>query len=195
MTTASIKKLCAFPALMATLTMAVGIGSPSMAQGAWGDYRLHAGDTINVSVWKEEELQQTIVVRPDGKFSFPLAGEIVAAGRSAAEVKGEVEAKLKIYIPEPVVSVSVQQVGGNRIYVVGQVRQPGSLVMNPQLNVLQALAMAEGGTPFAKLDDIIVIRNSGGQQQIFGFRYSQVTEGRNLSQNINLESGDVVVVP
>ena len=195
MTTVPTKQCCNFLTMALVFAMAVGTGPQAMAQSAWGDYRLHAGDTINVSVWKEEELQQTIVVRPDGKFSFPLAGEVVAAGRSAAEVKGEVEAKLKVYIPEPVVSVSVQQVGGNRIYVVGQVRQPGSLIMNPQLNVLQALAMAEGGTPFAKLDDIIIIRNSGGQQQIFGFRYSQVTEGRNLSQNINLESGDVVVVP
>lgn len=159
------------------------------------DYRLHPGDTVTVSVWKEEGLSEEITIRPDGKFSFPLAGELIASGRSVNEIKSEVEAKLKVYIPEPVVSVSVKAFGGNRIFVVGQVRKPGFFVMNPQLDVLQALAMAEGGTPFAKLDDIIIIRNSSGQQQIFGFRYSQVTEGRNLSQNIKLESGDVVVVP
>lgn len=178
--------------LIASLLM---LALPANGQSLYGDYRLHPGDTLTVSVWKEEGLSEEITIRPDGKFSFPLAGELVASGRSVNEIKGEVEAKLKVYIPEPVVSVAVKAFGGNRVYVVGQVRKPGFFVMNPQLNVLQALAMAEGGTPFAKLDDIIVIRSSGGQQQIFGFRYSQVTEGRNLSQNIKLESGDVVVVP
>ena len=178
--------------LFASLVM---FASQATSQSVYEDYRLHPGDTVTVSVWKEEGLSEEITIRPDGKFSFPLAGELVASGRSVNEIKNEVEAKLKVYIPEPVVSVSVKAFGGNRIFVVGQVRKPGFFVMNPQLDVLQALAMAEGGTPFAKLDDIIIIRNSSGRQQIFGFRYSQVTEGRNLSQNIKLESGDVVVVP
>lgn len=178
--------------LVASLAL---FASHANSQSVYEDYRLHPGDTVTVSVWKEEGLSEEITIRPDGKFSFPLAGELIASGRSVNEIKSEVEAKLKVYIPEPVVSVSVKAFGGNRIFVVGQVRKPGFFVMNPQLDVLQALAMAEGGTPFAKLDDIIIIRNSSGQQQIFGFRYSQVTEGRNLSQNIKLESGDVVVVP
>ena len=81
------------------------------------------------------------------------------------------------------------------MYVIGQVKKPGVFVMNPQLNVLQALSLAEGATPFAKLDDIIVIRGTGASQTTLPFRYSQVTEGKSLGQNILLESGDVVVVP
>jgi polysaccharide export outer membrane protein len=169
--------------------------STARAQSVSGDYKLHAGDKIEVSVWKEEELKRLATVRPDGKFSFPLAGEIQAAGRAADEIRIEIESRLKKYIPEPVATVTVVEVTGNVIYVIGQVNKPGTYVMNPELNVLQALSLAAGGTPFAKLDNIIVIRGTGAAQRSLPFRYSQVTEGKSLGQNILLESGDVVVVP
>jgi len=165
------------------------------AQAASGDYKLHAGDKIEVSVWKEVDLQRPVIIRPDGKFSFPLTGEIQAAGRTADQVRVDIEGRLKKYIPEPVVTVTVEDTGGNRIFVIGQVNKPGVFVMNPQLTVLQALSLAAGGTPFAKLDNIIVIRGTGASQTTLPFRYSQVTEGKSLGQNILLESGDVVVVP
>jgi len=167
----------------------------ALADDAPGDYRLHAGDTIEVSVWKEVDLQRVLIVRPDGKFSLPLAGDMQAAGQTPDEIRIEIENRLKVYIPEPVVTVSVQHVDGNRIYVIGQVHNPGSFVMNPQLSVLQALSLAEGGTPFAKLDDIVVIRTMGGKQRSLPFRYSRVAEGGDLDQNILLESGDVIIVP
>jgi len=165
------------------------------AQAATGDYRLHAGDKIQVSVWKELELQRIMTIRPDGKISFPLAGETQAAGRTADDIRAEIEGRLQKYIPEPVVTVTVEEVAGNRIFVIGQVNKPGMFVMNPQLNVLQALSVASGTTPFAKLDSIIVIRGKGATQRTLPFRYSQVSEGKALDQNIELESGDVVIVP
>jgi len=170
-------------------------GATASAQGVSTDYKLHAGDKIQVSVWKELELQRIVIVRPDGRFSFPLAGEVQAAGRSADNVRVEIEGRLQKFIPEPVVTVTVEEVAGNRAFVVGQVNKPGMFVMNPQLNVLQALALAGGGTPFAKLDGIIILRGSGASQTALPFRYSQVTEGKSLGQNIMLESGDVIVVP
>jgi polysaccharide export outer membrane protein len=165
------------------------------AQGAPADYKLHAGDKIQVSVWKEVDLQRVVIIRPDGKFSFPLAGEIQAAGRSADAIRVDIEGRLVKYIPEPVVTVTVEDVAGNRVFVIGQANKPGMFVMNPQLSVLQALALANGTTPFAKLDDIIILRGLGASQTAIPFRYSQVTEGKSLGQNILLESGDVVVVP
>ena len=167
----------------------------AVAQGAAADYKLHAGDTIEVSVWKEVDLQRKITVRPDGKFSLPLTGDVQASGRTADEVRLDIENRLKKYIPEPVVTVSVAEANGNRIYVIGQVNKAGMFIMNPQLNVLQALSLAGGTTPFAKLDSINVIRGSGAAQTSLPFRYSQVVEGKSLGQNIILESGDVVVVP
>jgi polysaccharide biosynthesis/export protein len=165
------------------------------AQSIEADYKLHAGDALEVSVWKEVDLQRTVLVRPDGRFSFPLTGEVQAAGRSPAEIRIDIENRLKAYIPEPVVTVTVTGVNGNSIYVIGQVTKPGAFAMNPRLNVLQALSVAGGTTPFAKLDNIIVIRNANGTQRSLGFHYNKVSEGKDLKENITLEAGDVVVVP
>jgi polysaccharide biosynthesis/export protein len=175
--------------MLATVSLA------AKGQGVEGDYRLHAGDSITISAWKEIDLQRKVMIRPDGKFSFPLAGEVQAAGRTADEVRVDIENKLKKYIPEAVVTVVVEDFAGNRIYVIGQVNKPGMFIMNPQLTVLQALSLAGGGTPFAKLDDISILRGSGSGQKSLPFRYSQVVDGKSLQQNITLESGDVVIVP
>lgn len=159
------------------------------------DYQLHVGDQIEISVWKEEDLQRTIAIRPDGKVTFPLAGEINAAGRSVADLQKDIAERLVKYIPEPVVTVSVTGIEGNRVYVIGQVTRPGAIVMNPQLNVLQALSIAGGTTPYAALNDIIVIRGGAARQQVLPFRYNDVSRGRALETNVRLEAGDVVVVP
>ncbi len=159
------------------------------------DYKLHAGDKLEVAVWKELDLQRNVVIRPDGRFSFPLTGDVQAVGRSADEIRTDIESRLKRYIPEPVVTVTVTEVAGNRVYVIGQVARPGMFVMNPQLNVLQALSLAGGTTPFAKLDSISILRSSGSAQRTLPFRYSQVVDGKGLEQNVILESGDVVIVP
>jgi len=184
--------------IAATLLLAWGVlfhVNGASAQAAAGDYKLHAGDKIEVSVWKEVDMQRPVIIRPDGKFSFPLTGEIQAAGRTADQVRIDIEGRLQKYIPEPVVTVTVEETAGNRIFVIGQVNKPGMFIMNPQLTVLQALSLAAGATPFAKLDNIIVIRGTGASQTTLPFRYSQVTEGKSLGQNILLESGDVIVVP
>lgn len=159
------------------------------------EYKLHAGDQLEVSVWKEVDLQSKLQIRPDGRFSFPLTGEIIAAGRTVAEIQTDITTRLKKYIPEPVVTVSVSGIDGNKVYVIGQVNKPGAIVMNPQVSVLQALAVAGGTTPYASVNDIIVVRTTGGVQQVLQFRYADVSRGRGLQQNISLESGDVVVVP
>lgn len=185
-----------FLAPMLMLLAGAALHSPAAsAQAAAGDYKLHAGDKIQVSVWKEIDLQRLVVIRPDGKFSFALTGEVQAAGRTPDAIRVDIENRLKKYIPEPVVTVTVEETAGNRIFVIGQVNKPGMFVMNPQLSVLQALSLASGGTPFAKLDNIIIIRGVGASQTTLPFRYGQVTEGKSLGQNILLESGDVVVVP
>jgi polysaccharide export outer membrane protein len=120
---------------------------------------------------------------------------LVAGGKTAEQLRLEMETKLRKFVSEPVVTVSITEVKGNVCYVIGQVNKPGLIVMNPALNILQALSVAGGGNPYAKLDNIIVIRNSPGGQKVMNFRYGQVSAGRSLEQNVELESGDVVVVP
>ena len=176
------------------LTALLVFAGEAVAQ-ALPDYQLQPGDEIELSVWGEDELQRNALIRPDGKFGYPLAGEIVAAGRTTSEIQTELTRKLLAYIPEAVVTISVTGIEGNRIYVIGQIQKPGSFVMNPTINVLQALSLAGGTTPFAALNDIIIIRGSGANQRVFHFAYNDIAKGRKLEQNIQLESGDVVIVP
>lgn len=158
-------------------------------------YLIKAGDSLLVSVWKEADLQQEVLIRPDGGFSFPLAGDISAAGRTVDEIAMLLTERLQRYIPDTVVTVAVTAIDGNKIYVIGQVNNPGAFVMNPRVDVMQALSMAGGTTPFAELNDILILRRSARGQTALEFRYGDVERGRNLDQNIMLESGDVVVVP
>ena len=180
---------------IAVLGLGVDAVSNSVKAADATEYLVRAGDKLLVSVWKETELNKEIVVTPDGRIAFPLTGEMMVAGRGVSQIRAEIETRLKKYMPEPVVSVSVVSVNGNIAYVIGQVNKPGAIVMNPAINVLQALSLAGGGTPFAKLDGIIILRGARDRQDALAFRYSQVSEGRKLEQNIQLEAGDVVIVP
>ncbi len=183
-------------AVCAAAWLLVGVSfAPLAAAQQSPDYALNAGDTLDIAVWKEPDLTKSVIVRPDGKFSFPMVGEVTAAGRSVAHIEAELATRLKPYMPEPVVSVAVKNLDGCKIYVIGQVGKAGAFVMNPRINVLQALSLAGGMTPFAALNDIVVLRGTGASQQALPFRYGEVIKGHNLSQNLMLEAGDVVIVP
>jgi polysaccharide export outer membrane protein len=158
-------------------------------------YAVKPGDVLSISVWKEPDLQGPVLVRPDGGFSFPLVGQIDARGKTVAQLQQYITDRLKRYISDPVVTVSVQEVKGNKIYVIGQVNKPGEFIVNPRVNVMQALSMAGGFTAFASTGDIKVLRGSGASQVALPFRYSEVVRGNNLQQNLELQAGDVVVVP
>ena len=177
--------------------MAIGLTLAGAGSGqTLPDYKVHPGDKVMLGVYDDPKLlPQEITVAPDGKISFPLVGVLIVGGKTVEQIRTEIETRLKKYISDPVATVVVTDVKGNVVYVIGQVTKPGSITMNPTINVLQALSMAGGATPYAKLDNIIVIRSSGGVQRVLPFRYGAVSAGRDLQQNIDLESGDVVVVP
>lgn len=159
-------------------------------------YKVQPGDTLEVSVWKEEDLQRQVLVRPDGHFSFPLVGDIDATGKTVGDLRAEISSSLERFIPDLVVTVTVSSIQGNKIYVLGQVNRPGEFVVNPSVDVMQALSMAGGTTAFAALNDIMILRRNGdGSQEAMRFAYKDVERGRRLEQNIVLQSGDVVVVP
>jgi polysaccharide export outer membrane protein len=159
-------------------------------------YTIHAGDLLSISVWKEPDLQQDVLVRPDGGISFPLLGDLPAKGKSVATIAADIRDKLQHYIPDPVVNVAVKQLLGNKIFVIGKVNRPGELVLNQPLDVVQALSAAGGMTPFADVGDILILRrNEAGKQTAIKFDYGQVEEGQDLDSNIFLAGGDVVIVP
>ena len=158
-------------------------------------YTVQPGDILKVSVWKEPQLQDPILIRPDGGFSFPLVGEVDARGKTVAQLQAIMTQRLAKYISDPVVSVSVTEIHGNKVYVIGQVAKPGEFIVNPRVDLMQALSMAGGMTAFASLGNIIILRRSGASQTAMHFDYTLVAKGKKLEDNIQLQSGDVVVVP
>ena len=158
-------------------------------------YRIGPEDVLHISVWKEEELNREVLVRPDGGISFPLAGNLKAAGKTTQDLMAELTRRIQRYIPDAVVTVTVTKVSGYSIFVIGKVTKPGQYTLGRYVDVLQALTLAGGVTPFASEDDITVLRRQNGREIRFPFDYSDVKRGRRLEQNILLQSGDVVVVP
>jgi len=158
-------------------------------------YVLGAEDVLNISVWKDEQLTKEVVVRPDGSVSFPLVGDVQAAGRTVEELRADLATRLTKFIPNPQVSVAVTKVLSYRIYVLGRVNKPGEYMVGHRTDVLQALSLAGGLTPFAAENDIRVMRRVNGEQQVFPFRYGEAKKGMGLEHNIQLQRGDVVMVP
>jgi len=160
-----------------------------------GGYLLGPEDVLEISVWKEEDLQREVLVRPDGKISFPLVGDLHAEGKTPEQLRHEIAGWLRKYIPDPVVTVLVKKVAAYKIYILGQINKPGQYTVGNYLDVMQALALAGGLNAFAAEDDIRILRRQGNNEQVIPFEYSQVKKGRKLAQNIILRNGDVVVVP
>jgi polysaccharide export outer membrane protein len=162
--------------------------------GAIPDYAIGAGDLLEISVWKDQALTRQVVVLPDGTFSFPLVGRFLAAGKTVEQLKGDMEEKLTRYIPEPDLSIIVQQVNSQVVYVIGKVNRPGHIPLNRNIDVLQALAMAGGLNVFADHKDIRIFRKTADQTMVIPFNYQAVTEENRLEENIMLQRGDVIVV-
>jgi polysaccharide export outer membrane protein len=182
-------------ALAGAGTAAERVAASAPASDAADSYLLQPGDILQVSVWKETDLQAELLVRPDGHVSFALAGDLLAAGRTIEQVRADLETRLKKYIPEAVVTVAMKAANGNRIYVIGKVARPGDFGLMGTLDVVQALSLAGGLTTYADGGDIRILRRNGQQQTALRFDMGDVERGRKLEQNILLRAGDTVVVP
>lgn len=177
------------------LMLAAPVITPRAFAEEAGDYLIQAGDVLAISVWREQDLQQEVIVRPDGKFSFPLVGDITAQGQSIEAVRQQIASRIESYVPDAVVTVQVRQIAGNVVYVVGQVNRPGMFVMQRAMDVMQALAMAGGASTYASVNKIRILRREEGVERAIPFNYGDVANGDDVSQNIVLQPGDVVVVP
>jgi len=188
-----------FAATLPILTLTVAglarSAEPTAATNAGTDYRVRSNDKLTVAVWKEPELQRQVLVQPDGKISFPLAGQVQAEGRTVEQIRADITTRLAKYIPDLVVTVLVDEIRGTRVYVVGQVNRANQYVVPGDIDVMQALSMAGGMTAFAAVNDIKILRREAGRQQALNFRYGDVARGKDLEQNVLLRDGDVVVVP
>lgn len=172
-----------------------GSGNASGEAGAEPLYIIQSNDLLEIFVWKEPELTRRVLVRPDGRISFPLVQDMPAAGLTPGALKVRIETRLQEYLNAPNVTIIVEAIQSYKIFVVGKVQNPGSITVEKPVTILQALALAGGFQDFAKETEITVIRNTGKQNTIYPFNYREVIQGRRLGQNILLISGDVVAVP
>jgi polysaccharide export outer membrane protein len=160
------------------------------------DYALGIDDIISVSVWKEPELSKVVPVRPDGKITLPLVGDIQAAGKTTSKLQQELHESLAAYVATPEVTVIVQEVRSRKFNIVGEVARPGSYPLSEAMTVLDAIAQAGGLGIYAKSNSIYVLRpRSDGSSLQLPFRYKDVLKGSNLTHNIRLEPHDTIVVP
>jgi polysaccharide export outer membrane protein len=153
-------------------------------------------DVLAINVWKEPDISRSIPVRSDGKISLPLVGEVQAAGLTPLKLETDIAVRLKNFISEPEVTVMVQQVNSQKFNILGQVARPGSYVIANSPTVLDAIALAGGFRDFAKQKSIYVLRQAGGGKDArLQFNYKDVSQGKNMSQNIKLQPGDTIIVP
>ena len=186
------------PALFMSAFISCSYGAPRASTDMPVDdsgYLLGPEDVLLISVWKDEQLTREVVVRPDGMVSFPLVGDVAAEGRTVEELRIDLAKRLIKYIPAVNVTVAVTKVLSYKVYVLGRVAKPGEYLVGHYTDVLQALSLAGGLTPFAAENDIKIVRRIRGQQQTFSFRYGDVRKGIDLEQNILLQRGDTVMVP
>ena len=180
-------------AMLAVLTLFPAMGHAQVANGL--EYRIGPEDVLHISVWKEEDLDRKVLVRPDGGISFPLAGDIQVSGRTPLEVQDEIRSRLQRYVPDAEVTVSVDKISGYTVFVLGEVEAPGQFTLGRYVDVVQALTLAGGFTPYASNRNIQILRRQDGREVTYEFDFRSISRGRNLDQNIILQSGDVVLVP
>ena len=188
-----------FQIVLCSLAIAAFGATSAKAQDA--GYRINGGDLLHISVYGEQNLDRDVPVQPDGGIAFPLVGNLNARNMTLKELQGKIAANLREsqYFPnitDNEVTVSMVKATGNSVSVVGQVKQPGTFAYDTQLDVMQALSLAGGLTPFASKSKIKILRrDQAGTQTAILFDYSDVEDGEHLDKNILLRGGDVVVVP
>jgi polysaccharide export outer membrane protein len=150
---------------------------------------------LDIYVWKEPELTREVIVMPDGRITYPLIGQVMAQGRTAAELRESISKKLKDYVTAPEVTVIVKQTLSQRIYVIGKVNGPGPYPLEPNMTVLQALSAAGGFAEWADEKNVLIVRREGLKEIQIRFNYKAFISGKNLAQNILLKPQDTIVVP
>jgi polysaccharide export outer membrane protein len=158
-------------------------------------YVIGPEDVLNIHVWKEEALSRNVLVRMDGKISLPLIDDVQAAGYTARQLKEILTKKLKEFIENPVVSVTVAEANSYKVYVSGQVRTPGVYRLRSETTLLQIIPMAGGFTDWANRKKILIIRKENGKEKRTTVNYKKIVQGDNPESNIILRAGDTIIVP
>ncbi len=164
---------------------------------ARSDYLIGPGDTLQIFVWRSPELSTEVPVRPDGKISTPLVEDMVAVGKTPAQLAGDIEVALAEFIRGPQVSVIVSSAVGtlSQVQVIGQVTTPSAVPYRAGLRVLDVLLQVEGITEFAAPNRSLLIRTENGKETRTRIRLGDLLDDGDLSQNLELKPGDIIVIP
>jgi len=159
-------------------------------------YKIGSGDVLDIITWKEPDFsRENILVRIDGKISFPLLNDIQATGRTPVDLKTEIENGLQKYVESPVVTVVIKEPASQKFYILGEVVRTGEYNLYKNLTILQAFAIAGGFTEWASKDEIILFRSEGGRESIIRVDYKDIIKGEGFKQNIELRVNDTIIVP
>ena len=188
--------------MIASVLAATAVSAADQPKQTWSakasakDYKISSGDILEIVTWKEPDFsREEILVRLDGKISFPLLNDVQAAGLTTGELKANIEAGLKDYVSHPVVTVSVRNPLSQRFYILGEVKNTGEYPLVKHLTVLQAFALAGGFTEWASKDEIILMRSEDGADKVYRINYKEIAKGRDLSQNLKIQADDTIIVP
>jgi len=159
-------------------------------------YKIGSGDILEIVTWKEPDFsREEVLVRIDGKITFPLLGDIQASGRTPFQVKKEIEKGMKDFVNNPIVTVTVRSPGSQKFYILGEVVNTGEYDLIKDLTVLQAFGLAGGFTEWASKKEIILLRNENGKEKIIRVNYKNIIQGKDFSQNIHIKANDTIIVP
>jgi len=159
-------------------------------------YKIGSGDILGIVTWKEPDFtREDILVRIDGKISFPLLGDVQAEGRSPLEIQKDIETGLKDYVGNPIVTVTVKNPESQKFYVLGEVKKTGEYRLMKGLTVLQAFALAGGFTDWASKKEIILLRYENGKEKVYNINYKKIVNDENFTQNIHIKADDTIIVP
>lgn len=192
--TVTVKRTIGLAAfVLFTLALASVVSAQTEQATQSRDYVLGVGDELTVTLWKNPELESTVFVRPDGRLSLPLVGEVEAAGLAPAELQQVVQARYGEFIGVPTVTVLVRQINSRKIFIVGEVANPGAYDLLRPLTIMQALALAGWVSDFAKMDELFVLRE--GTNRRIEVNLKSIMSGKDAAGNISLELNDTIVVP
>jgi len=159
------------------------------------DFVIGPEDVLGILFWREADFSGDVAVRPDGRITLPLLGDIVAAGVTPAALRDQIQTASTKYLSDPNVTVVVRQINSRKVFITGEVAQPGAYPLTGPRTVMQMISLAGGVTQFADTEKISVLRQEQGQTRSFNFNYKEVAQGKKIQQNIQLLPGDTIVVP
>jgi len=159
------------------------------------EYRIGSGDALEILTWKEPDFTREVLVRMDGKITFPLLNDIQAAGLSPMQIKKNIESGLKNFVDGPSVTVTVKNPASQKFYILGEVMRTGEYPLLKELTILQAFAIAGGFTEWASKKEIVLFRKENGREKIITINYKEIVKGKGLDQNVIIKTNDTIVVP